>query len=213
MTTWLIPFGILQYKSLLERSQIPVARRKRTLTFLHVNAQSYTTTGPREEKFSTDSAGMQIRAFHTRPARTCWITMVQNHIHRLIFQFKTRMWKTTFSNTTWCKMLNNVMQCPPTKICILNKMINATLLFLPPWAELKDLRLFLCTQKAYFCQILFTNLSKSVLVNEIIHPPHRCGILRCWLDSMIIAQVCLRLDHNYIRYAFMNKSDCNETTD
>ncbi len=28
---------------------------------------------------------------------------------------------------------------------------------------------------------------------EIIHPPHRCGISRCWLDSMIIAQVCLRL--------------------
>ncbi len=27
----------------------------------------------------------------------------------------------------------------------------------------------------------------------IIHPPHRCGISRCWLDSMIIAQVCLRL--------------------
>ncbi len=32
-----------------------------------------------------------------------------------------------------------------------------------------------------------------MLVNEIIHPPHRCGISRCWLDSMIIAQVCLRL--------------------
>ncbi len=62
------------------------------------------------------------------------------------------------------------------------------------WAELKDL---LCTQKAYFSQIMFTNLSKSVLVSfsfaEIIHPPHRCGISRCWLDSMIIGQVCLRL--------------------
>ncbi len=33
------------------------------------------------------------------------------------------------------------------------------------WAELKDLRLFLCTQKAYLSQILFTNLSKSVLVS------------------------------------------------
>ncbi len=32
-------------------------------------------------------------------------------------------------------------------------------------AELKDLRLFLCTQKAYFSQIVFTNLSKSVLVS------------------------------------------------
>ncbi len=28
---------------------------------------------------------------------------------------------------------------------------------------------------------------------EIIHPPHRWGISRCWLDSMIIAQVCLKL--------------------
>ncbi len=28
---------------------------------------------------------------------------------------------------------------------------------------------------------------------EIIHPPYRCGISRCLLDSMIIAQVCLRL--------------------
>ncbi len=36
-------------------------------------------------------------------------------------------------------------------------------------------------------------MSKSVLVNEIIHPPHRCVISRSWLDSMIIAQVCLRL--------------------
>ncbi len=28
---------------------------------------------------------------------------------------------------------------------------------------------------------------------EINHPPHWCGISRCWLDSMIIALVCLRL--------------------
>ncbi len=51
------------------------------------------------------------------------------------------------------------------------------------WAELKDLRLSLCTQKAYFSLILFTNLSKSVLVStfsfaEIIYPPHRCGVWR-----------------------------------
>ncbi len=38
------------------------------------------------------------------------------------------------------------------------------------WAELKDLRLFLCRQKAYFSQILFTNLSKSVLVRGIRKP-------------------------------------------
>ncbi len=65
------------------------------------------------------------------------------------------------------------------------------------WAGLQDLRLFLKTQKAYFSQILFTNLSKCVSeyfsFAEIIHPPHRCGISRCWLDSMIIAQVCLTL--------------------
>ncbi len=49
----------------------------------------------------------------------------------------------------------------------LNKIINTTLLFCPHflWAELKDLRLFLCTQNTYFSQILFTNMSKSVLVS------------------------------------------------
>jgi len=31
-------------------------------------------------------------------------------------------------------------------------------------------------------------------VNKNKHPPHRCVISRCWLDSMIIAQVCLRLN-------------------
>ncbi len=41
----------------------------------------------------------------------------------------------------------------------LTKIINTKLLFLPP-----DLKLFLCTQKAYFSQIFFTKLSKSVLV-------------------------------------------------
>ncbi len=48
----------------------------------------------------------------------------------------------------------------------LNKIINTTHPHFCPhfsWAELKDLWLFLCTQKAYFSQILFTNLSKSVL--------------------------------------------------
>ncbi len=39
--------------------------------------------------------------------------------------------------------------------------------FCPIVHELNS-RLFLWTQKAYFSQILFTNLSKSVLVNEII---------------------------------------------
>ncbi len=57
---------------------------------------------------------------------------------------------------------------------------------------------FLCTTKDLF---LSNIVHKSVLIcvsehfsfAEIIHPPHRCGISRCWLDSMIIAQVCLRL--------------------
>ncbi len=78
----------------------------------------------------------------------------------------------------------------------LTKIINATLSFIAPppfFHELKliNLRLFLCAQKAYFSQILFTNLSKSVLVStsslpEIIHPPLGCGITRYWLHSMII---------------------------
>ncbi len=42
-----------------------------------------------------------------------------------------------------------------------------TFVFAPIVHELNS-RLFLCTQKTYFSQILFTNLSKSVLVNEII---------------------------------------------
>ncbi len=50
--------------------------------------------------------------------------------------------------------------------------------------------------KGIFSQILFTNqicVSEHFSFAEIIHPPHRCGISRCWLDSMMIAQVCLRL--------------------
>ncbi len=47
----------------------------------------------------------------------------------------------------------------------LNKIINTCFCLHFSWAELKDLRLFLCTQKAYFSQMLFTNLSKSVLVS------------------------------------------------
>ncbi len=76
----------------------------------------------------------------------------------------------------------------------LTKIIKAPLLFLPPffmsWTQNRQT---FFKQKAYFSQILFTNLSKSVLVNEIIHPPHRCDISRCRLDSMIIAQLCRRL--------------------
>ncbi len=62
-------------------------------------------------------------------------------------------------------------------IYILNKIINATLLFCHfSWAELKDLRLFLCTQKAYFFQILFTNLSKSVLVSTSPLPGQKTSL-------------------------------------
>ncbi len=81
----------------------------------------------------------------------------------------------------------------------LTKIINATLLFLPPFfmSRTQISNNFLCTQNAYLSKILLKNLSKSLLVStsfaEIIHPPHRCGISRCWLDIMIIAQLCLRL--------------------
>ncbi len=52
----------------------------------------------------------------------------------------------------------------------LNKIINATHVFAPIFHELisKIEDFFFVTQKAYFSQILLTNLSKSVLVNEII---------------------------------------------
>ncbi len=55
--------------------------------------------------------------------------------------------------------------------------INATLLFCPhfSWAELKDLRLFLCRQKAYFTQILFTILCAKEMANG--------GHTRYWLVS------------------------------
>ena len=73
----------------------------------------------------------------------------------------------------------------------LNKNINATLVFDPIflWAELKDRRLFISNilhKSVYIC------VSGHFSV-EIIHPPDRCGTSRCWLDSMIITQVCLRL--------------------
>ncbi len=53
-------------------------------------------------------------------------------------------------------------------------------LFLPIFHELNSRsKTFSMNTKAYFSQILFTNLCKSVLVNEMIHLPHRCGISRC----------------------------------
>lgn len=64
------------------------------------------------------------------------------------------------------------------------------------WAELKDLSLFPCTQKAQFFRILFTNLSKSLPVSAspaMIQPPHSCGIARYWLNSVITTKVGLRL--------------------
>ncbi len=82
----------------------------------------------------------------------------------------------------------------------LNKIINAILLFLPPffmsWTKIS--KIFSMYTKGLF---LSNIVHKSALIGvsehfsfaEIIHPPHRCGITRYWLDSMIIAQVCLRL--------------------
>ncbi len=68
------------------------------------------------------------------------------------------------------------------------QIINTTLLFLPPffmsWAQ----RSKTCTQKDYFSQILFTNLSKSVLVatKTILHklPETISGKLICMLDVL-----------------------------
>ena len=46
---------------------------------------------------------------------------------------------------------------------------------------------FLYTQKIHFSWVSTSPLPRSSI------PPHRFGISRCWLDGMIIAQVCLRL--------------------
>ena len=54
------------------------------------------------------------------------------------------------------------------------------------------------TQKAYFSQILCTNLFTLLLCDhfsfaKIIHPSGNCGISRSGLNSMIITQVPLAL--------------------
>ncbi len=65
-------------------------------------------------------------------------------------------------------------------------------------------------------QICLICVSEHFSFAEIIHPPHRCGISKCWLDSMVIAQVCLRLvtikGHSKI-YSFItqhNATDCRK---
>ncbi len=71
--------------------------------------------------------------------------------------------------------------------------------FLPPFfmSCTQRSKTFSMYTKGLFLSNMFTNLSKSVSEHfsfaEIIHPPHRCGISRYWLDSLIITQVCLRL--------------------
>ncbi len=68
-----------------------------------------------------------------------------------------------------------------TYIYTLNKIIKRnTFVFAPIFHELNSkIEDFVYEHKMPISQILFTNLCKSVLVNEIIHPPHRCGISRC----------------------------------
>ncbi len=55
----------------------------------------------------------------------------------------------------------------------------------------------MCTKGLFLSNIVHKSVlicvSEHLSFAEIIHPPHRCGISRCWLDSMVIAQVCLRL--------------------
>jgi hypothetical protein len=82
-------------------------------------------------------------------------------------------------------------------IYTLNKNINATCeVSHVSWAEIKDHWNVPYAQKAYFSQILSTNVFISLLVSistfaKIIHPPDICGQSRSWLNSMIITQVHL----------------------
>ena len=79
-----------------------------------------------------------------------------------------------------------------SKVFILNKITNATLLFLLPF--LMSWRQRSKTFSIYTKDPFFSNIvHKSVLICVSERPPHRCGISRCWLDGMIIAQVWLRL--------------------
>ncbi len=80
------------------------------------------------------------------------------------------------SRGSFQKCIKNIILMMVCKAHTLKKIINATLLFLMSWTQRS--KTFLCTQKAYFSQILFTNLSKSVLVSTspwprwfIIHDP------------------------------------------
>ncbi len=85
-------------------------------------------------------------------------------------------------------------------IYTLSKIINATILFLPPffmsWTQRSN-TFSMYTKGLFLSNIVHKSVeicvSEHLSFAEIIHPPHRCGISRCWLDSMIIAQVCLRL--------------------
>ncbi len=82
---------------------------------------------------------------------------------------------------------------------ISNKIINITLLLLPPffmsWTQ-RSKTFSMYTKGLFLSNIVHKSVWICVSEHffaEVIHPPHRCGISRCWLDSMIIAQVCLRL--------------------
>lgn len=79
----------------------------------------------------------------------------------------------------------------------LKENINAILSFCShfSWAQLKDLRLFI---KGPFLSNIVPRfvgvcVSEHFSFVEIIHPPHRCGVARCWLESVTIAQLCPRL--------------------
>ncbi len=64
-----------------------------------------------------------------------------------------------------CKI--NVVICNMPYVHTLNKIINATLLFKPPFfmSWIQRSKTFSMYKNIYFSQILFTNLSKSVLVS------------------------------------------------
>ncbi len=62
----------------------------------------------------------------------------------------------------------------------------------------------------YWSQICLN--SEHFSFAEIIHPLHRCGISRRWLDSMITAQVCLRLatKGHYKMCSFITKHNATD---
>ncbi len=143
---WKQHIALLQRFVLLELSELSWCAFSQSVNYFHMQCRWWYFLHPlRRNKGQIFQPIAQAWHRNEAPKSAFWFVSSTYWLHRY-----------------WC-LIGTGFRYPNT----LTKIINATLLFCPhfSWAELKDLRLFLCTQKAYFSQILFTNQSKSVLVS------------------------------------------------